>query len=100
MPTPKQARHCPNDGCVIPMVAELRNWPSPLVRFFWCHWCQELFAIVGENELGGRLTASFSYDREKATFAAWKTFGDARDVGLVQEVMAKMTFTPGVQDAT
>lgn len=99
MPTPDHVQRCLNDGCVIPMAAELRNWPSPLVRFIWCHWCQELFAFVGENELEGRWAASFRYDREKAIFTWWKTSGDARDVGLVQEVMPKMAFAPTVTDA-
>jgi hypothetical protein len=32
MSSKKQLRPCPNEGGVIPLVAELRNWPSPPVR--------------------------------------------------------------------
>jgi hypothetical protein len=32
------------------------------VRFYWCGWCQELFAFVGENALGGRGAGSFIRD--------------------------------------
>jgi len=96
MSTPKQHCRCPEDAGVIPLVDEFRNWPSPLVvvRFFWCHWCNELFAFGGDNGPGSRLAASFAYDKGKATFVLWEAFGNADDIKLVEEAMLKMTFVP------
>jgi hypothetical protein len=90
----KQTMRCPNDSCVIPLVAELRRRPKPLVRFFWCRWCQELFAFVGENEIGGRFAASFAFDEKTNRFTLWKQVA-SQDAEVALEVIADVTFSPG-----
>jgi hypothetical protein len=92
-PKGKKCR-CPNDGALIPLVSVGRAWPKPEVRFFWCHWCGELFAFVGANEAGGRLAASFGYDPEQKTFFLWKTFGIPTDVEIVREALSSLAFSP------
>jgi hypothetical protein len=102
MAGPRRSRLCPNDAARIPLVAEHRDWPSPAVRFFWCPWCAELFAFVGENELGGRFAGSFAYDRARRQFVPWKTGREPRDVGLAEAALPRLVFTPDApgKDAT
>ena len=45
-------RPCPNDAMFIPQVAELLDG-DVLVRFFWCWWCMELSAFVGDPGTAG-----------------------------------------------
>ena len=74
-------RICPYDSGPIPQVGQHRDWPQPLVRFYWCKSCTALFAFVGENEFGGRLAASFSREKE---LDGWRVSeaGSERDVRL------------------
>ena len=81
-------RRCPNDGRMIPQVGQHRDWPQPLVRFYWCRPCEELFAFVGENEFGGRFAVSFTPDRESGGWWVEKVADSERDVQL-----ASQTFT-------
>src|ERR1700722_11051317 len=90
----KRTMRCCNGGCVIPLVAEHRRWPKPGVRFYWCHWCAELFACVGEDEFGGRFAASFSFDQNDERFTLWKSGDCAADVELAREVIADVGFRP------
>ena len=71
---------CPNDAGRIPQVGQHCERPGLLVRFFWCRYCEELFAVVGEDGSGVRVAASFSKDRQTGEWAIWKTLGNERDV--------------------
>ena len=68
-------RPCPNDGMLIPQVAEMLCGDEP-VRFFWCWSCGELNAFVGNP---GRLAVRFAEDGHRG----WRVFqavGTERDV--------------------
>lgn len=94
MEKPVQRGRCRNDSSRIPLVGEHRRWPKPLVRFYWCPSCEELFALVGENELGGRFAASFAFERVGGRFVLWKTGLYPTDVAVVEEVLPDLRFTP------
>lgn len=94
----KRTCRCPKDSARIPLVEEFRNWPGPVVRFYWCHWCKLLFAVVGENDYGGRDAASLAYEQEEKRFVLRGAWGEPKDVELVKEVLAKITFSPQVGD--
>ena len=85
---------CRNDGCMIPLVSEHRHGPKPMVRFFWCPWCQELFALVEENEFARRFAASFDFDQKEKRFTLWKSGDSPRDAEFAQEVISEVTFSP------
>jgi hypothetical protein len=57
---------CPNDAGLIPQVAEVLDGAEP-VRLFWCGFCMELFAFVGEP---GRLAAGLAEDGR----GGWRVF--------------------------
>lgn len=94
-------RRCPNDRTVIAQVAQHRHWPQPLVRFYWCPYCEELFAFVGENELGGRFAVSFVPDQEATGWQAGRVVGSERDaqaaIAAVRHIAARRR-GPGAQD--
>jgi hypothetical protein len=71
-------------------VREFRQQPGPVVRFYWCRWCEELFAYVGEGERGERYVASLNYNQIGQTWGWWKMEGSTTDVELVREAMAAL----------
>ena len=75
---PRVIIRCPEDGGLIQQIGGGRSGLSPGVRLFWCRYCSELFAFVGENESGGRLAASFGWGGDG--WRVWKAHGSERDV--------------------
>jgi hypothetical protein len=80
---------CLRDGCAIPLVAEHRDWPEPQVLFYWCWYCRELFAVVGDDVLGGRSTGSFVY-HEADGWLRHLPGGTERDVELATSAIARI----------
>jgi hypothetical protein len=76
---------CPNDATRIPQVAEVLE-AAALVRFFWCRFCMELFAFVGEAR---RLAAGFAEDGQ----GGWRVFrsvGSDPDVQVAKAAVSRV----------
>jgi hypothetical protein len=54
---------CPNDGCTLPLVAEFPCHERSPVRFYWCGYCNELFAYLRDEHYGWQYVVSFFPDR-------------------------------------
>jgi hypothetical protein len=78
-------RGCPNDGMVIPQVAEVLDGAEP-VRFFWCWSCMELFAFLGDP---GTLTAGFAEDGRGGWRVFWAAGGE-RDLQSALAAVAQV----------
>jgi hypothetical protein len=85
---PRPTIGCPNDSGPIPLVEESPDFYS-IIRWYWCQYCGELFAFLGEDSV-----ASFRFDEESDAFILWKASGPASDVELTQKAVAKLSFVP------
>ena len=76
---------CPMDGCLIPQVAEVCVG-SEKVSFFWCKWCEELFAALGEPD---RDAADFAKD-DQGGWRVFRALGSESDVQLAMAAAAQV----------
>jgi hypothetical protein len=83
-------RRCPNDASVIPLVGVHREWPQLVVRFFYCPFCDELFAYVGDSDLGGRYAGSFARERDSHEWRVWKRGDSERDLELATKAVEQI----------
>jgi hypothetical protein len=67
---------CPNDGMMIPMMVDVQV-EAELVQFFWCWWCAELFASVGNPR-----RAAGRFKRAGSGWQLVQSEGAERDVRL------------------
>jgi hypothetical protein len=86
--------NCPNDATKIPQVAEVLEAAQP-VRFFWCRFCLELFAFVGEP---GRLAAGFGEDGQGG-WRVFRTVGSSSDVELAKAAVILVPTRSGTCNA-
>jgi hypothetical protein len=54
---------CPNDGCKIPLMAEV-SCRDVTLRFFWCPYCREAFAYLWDDDYGWQCVASFFHEKD------------------------------------
>jgi hypothetical protein len=64
------------------------------VFFYWCKWCRELSAVVGEDELGRRDAGTFGYDQKTARFVLRMAFGAPKDIERALAALSQITFEP------
>jgi hypothetical protein len=81
---------CPNDGGLIPEVGQCRAGMAPLIHFYWCKYCEELFAFVGDRESGSRFAASFSWHQGSGQWRVWKAGASEADVQSAVEAVVQM----------
>jgi hypothetical protein len=74
---------CPNDAAPISQVAEVVVKDEP-VRFLWCKFCMELFAVVGQP---GRPAAGFAADG-RGGFRLFRIIGSEPDVQIAVAAVA------------
>jgi hypothetical protein len=82
---PWQRRRCLNDGMVISMAGIHCEGTDPVIRFYWCRYCKELFAFAGDNEFGGRYAGSFVQD---VSLGGWRLLKSGDLEGDVQLAIA------------
>lgn len=76
---------CPIDAGIIPQVAEI-HVEDKSVRFFWCLFCEDLFAFVGESR---RFAAGFA----RGKHAGWWVFHRGsidREVELAEAAISRL----------
>jgi hypothetical protein len=78
---------CPEDAGRIPQVAEVRVGLR-VVRFFWCKFCCELFAFVGDADARGELTAGFAWHTASGGWLVFTERGAAENVELARSAVA------------
>ena len=81
---------CPNDGGIIPLVAELPYQPDSTVCFYWCVYCTELFAYLMDKDYGWQCVASFTWDKETSRYVLRKKDGKKANLDLIQERAASL----------
>jgi hypothetical protein len=86
--------HCRNDACVLPLLAERRRRPWPPVRFYWCVYCVELYAVVGETADEGRHAGLFTYDLKAGCFTLARPGQRARDTELACSLASEVALPP------
>lgn len=50
---------CPMDAGPIPLIGEHRTKAQPLIRFYYCRFCDQVFAFTVHRWTGEGLVASF-----------------------------------------
>jgi hypothetical protein len=63
-----KSQGCPNDGGRIPLVAEISFQGGAPVRYYWCRFCQELFAYLRDPHYGWRCVVSFRFDENRQAY--------------------------------
>src|SRR5262245_28647662 len=82
-------RRCPNDGGIIPAVAELPYVGQAVVACTWCPHCGEVFAHLCDPHYGWRPFVSFSYGRDG--YSVRRVYREGADIQLIRE---KLTAVP------
>jgi hypothetical protein len=85
---------CRNDACPLSLLAERRRRPWPPVRFYWCVYCVEVYALVGETEAEGRFAGLFTFDLKTRSFTLARRGQNAKDTELARDVVSEVS-VPG-----
>ena len=80
---------CPNDGGKIPLIAESPCHEGSPVRFYWCGYCEELFAYLKDEFYGWQYISSFSHDKTDG-YKPWKTFIKTPFAEVIRECAASL----------
>lgn len=75
------------DGGSIPLIGEHRTESQPLIRFYFCRFCNQAFAFTAHHRIGDGLVASFS--REE-TGGKWKLLAGSGAEPLIKIAQAAL----------
>ncbi|MDP3090914.1 MAG: hypothetical protein Q8N04_09565 [Nitrospira sp.] len=83
---------CPLDAGPIPLIGEHRTKSQPLIRFYYCRFCDQVFAFTAtaQRRIGEGLVASF---RRQSPGGKWELLdrsGAERLGGIAQAAIATL----------
>lgn len=88
---------CPMDAGPIPLVGEHRVKSQPLIRFYYCRFCEQLFAFTAHRRIGDGLVASF---RRQTPGGEWELLDRSGAEPLVEIARAAIAILKPNSDGT
>jgi hypothetical protein len=90
----------PSDGTRTPLVGEAPYDERSPARFYWCKWCQEVFAYLRDPDYGWRVVAAFAYDRPARCYVLRGSSPPGLDLERLGKAVASLAALPGPETET
>lgn len=78
------------DSGPIPLIGEHRSQSQPLIRFYYCRFCNQVFAFTADRRTGERLVASFSRQTPGGNWELLERSGAEPLIELAQAAIATL----------